>query len=236
VTANGVKVLGYRNWPGRISVAASTLYAKNLLTFLTTFWDKEAGAPKLPEDDAIVKGVMLTRGGAVVHANFAPDTPPQAATPEPGGAHHAGAAIEGTAEMAPEPPEEMIGADRTTTEGEPAPEESSLASVPDVVAAPPAQIDDGAATDAQPVVAAAPQPPDSSAETSSGEPTMVGSAGGALPDTVSESAGEDGTTSPKAAAEARDRRRGSRQNRVNQRPMNNPGIGPGRGPTTGEDQ
>ncbi len=46
VTANGVKVLGYRNWPGRISVAASTLYAKNLLTFLTSFWDKDAGAPK----------------------------------------------------------------------------------------------------------------------------------------------------------------------------------------------
>ena len=28
VTAGGVKVLGYRNWPGRIPVAASTLYAK----------------------------------------------------------------------------------------------------------------------------------------------------------------------------------------------------------------
>ena len=56
VTANGVKVLGWRNWPGRIPVAASSLYARNLLTFLTTFWDKEAKAPKLPEDDAIVAG------------------------------------------------------------------------------------------------------------------------------------------------------------------------------------
>jgi NAD(P) transhydrogenase subunit alpha len=71
VTDRGVKILGYRNWPGRISVAASNLYAKNLLTFLTTFWDKDAHAPKLPEDDAIVKGVMLTRGGRVVHVNFA---------------------------------------------------------------------------------------------------------------------------------------------------------------------
>jgi H+-translocating NAD(P) transhydrogenase subunit alpha len=69
-TANGVTVLGYHNWPGRIPVASSSLYARNLLTFLSTFWDKETAAPKLPADDEIVKGVMLTRGGAVVHPSF----------------------------------------------------------------------------------------------------------------------------------------------------------------------
>ena len=69
-TANGVAVLGYNNWPGRIPVASSSLYSRNLLTFLTTFWDKETSSPKLPEDDDIVKGVMLTRGGAVVHPSF----------------------------------------------------------------------------------------------------------------------------------------------------------------------
>ncbi|MFM9108879.1 MAG: NAD(P) transhydrogenase subunit alpha, partial [Chloroflexota bacterium] len=42
----GVKILGYRNWPGRIAVASSALYARNLLTFLTGFWDKEAKAPR----------------------------------------------------------------------------------------------------------------------------------------------------------------------------------------------
>ena len=71
-TPNGVTVLGWYNWPGRIPVAASALYARNLFTFLSTFWDKEAKAPKLPEADDIVKGVMLTRGGAVVHPNFLP--------------------------------------------------------------------------------------------------------------------------------------------------------------------
>jgi H+-translocating NAD(P) transhydrogenase subunit alpha len=71
-TPNGVTILGYNNWPGRIPVASSALYARNLLTFLTTFWDKDSGAPKLPETDEIVKGVMLTRGGAVVHPNFLP--------------------------------------------------------------------------------------------------------------------------------------------------------------------
>jgi NAD(P) transhydrogenase subunit alpha len=72
VTANGVTILGYNNWPGRIPVASSSLYARNLLTFLSTFWDKEAGRPKLPEDDDIVKGVMLTRNGAIVHPSFLP--------------------------------------------------------------------------------------------------------------------------------------------------------------------
>jgi H+-translocating NAD(P) transhydrogenase subunit alpha len=72
VTPNGVTILGYNNWPGRIPVAASALYARNLLTFLTTFWDKERSAPELPESDDIIKGVMLTRGGATVHAQFLP--------------------------------------------------------------------------------------------------------------------------------------------------------------------
>ena len=71
-TANGVTILGFNNWPGRIAVASSALYARNLLTFLTTFWDKDSKAPKLPETDDIVKGVMLTRGGLVVHPNFLP--------------------------------------------------------------------------------------------------------------------------------------------------------------------
>jgi NAD(P) transhydrogenase subunit alpha len=70
VTDNGVVVLGYRNWPARIGVAASTLYARNLLTFLTNFWDKDSKTPKLPPEDDIVKGVLLTRSGAVVHPNF----------------------------------------------------------------------------------------------------------------------------------------------------------------------
>ena len=72
VTPNGVTILGYRNWPGRIPVSASSLYARNLLTFLSTFWDKDAQAPKLPDNDDIVKGVMLTRAGGVVHPHFLP--------------------------------------------------------------------------------------------------------------------------------------------------------------------
>ena len=72
VTANGVTILGYRNWPSRIAVAASALYARNLLTFLTTFWDSGAGAPRLTETDDLVKNSLLTRSGQIVHPNFQP--------------------------------------------------------------------------------------------------------------------------------------------------------------------
>jgi NAD(P) transhydrogenase subunit alpha len=71
-TPNGVTILGHRNWPARIAVAASNLYARNLLTFLTNFWTKETGAPELPAEDEIVQGVLLTRGGAIIHPRFQP--------------------------------------------------------------------------------------------------------------------------------------------------------------------
>lgn len=71
-TANGVTILGHRNWPARIGVAASALYARNLLTFLTSFWDKEAKAPNLKPEDDIIKGALLTKGGEIVHPNFKP--------------------------------------------------------------------------------------------------------------------------------------------------------------------
>ena len=74
VTENGVTILGYKNWPSRIAVAASALYARNLLTFLTTFWDKETRAPKLTETDDLIKGALLTRNGQIVHPNFQPAT------------------------------------------------------------------------------------------------------------------------------------------------------------------
>ena len=68
----GVKVLGWRNWPARIPVAASSLYARNLLPFLSTFWDKAATRPALPDTDEIVRGVLLTRDGRVVHPLYQP--------------------------------------------------------------------------------------------------------------------------------------------------------------------
>jgi NAD(P) transhydrogenase subunit alpha len=71
-TPNGVTILGHRNWPARIAVAASQLYARNLLTFLTTFWDKEAKAPNLKPEDDLIKGALLTRNGEITHPTFKP--------------------------------------------------------------------------------------------------------------------------------------------------------------------
>jgi H+-translocating NAD(P) transhydrogenase subunit alpha len=64
--ANAVP-LRHRNVPSRLAADASALYARNLYNFLSAFWDAEAKRPVLPDDDEIVKGVRLTRGGQVVN-------------------------------------------------------------------------------------------------------------------------------------------------------------------------
>ncbi|OYU69061.1 MAG: NAD(P)(+) transhydrogenase (Re/Si-specific) subunit alpha [Alphaproteobacteria bacterium PA2] len=66
VTANGVKILGIPNLPGRIATDASALYARNLLAFSTLLLDKEG---KLAPDyeDEILKAALVTQGGKVVH-------------------------------------------------------------------------------------------------------------------------------------------------------------------------
>ena len=69
----GERVVGWREnqRPGqpRRSLAAdsSALFARNLYNFLSAFWDKDKGAPVLPDDDEIVKGVRLTKGGKIVN-------------------------------------------------------------------------------------------------------------------------------------------------------------------------
>ena len=71
-TANGVKIVGHNNVPGRLAATASALYARNLYAFIETMIDKpnKALAPKW--DDELLKATCLTRDGAVVHPNFAP--------------------------------------------------------------------------------------------------------------------------------------------------------------------
>jgi H+-translocating NAD(P) transhydrogenase subunit alpha len=67
VTANGVKIVGHRNVPSRLAADTSALFARNLHTFLSTFHDKETGAPKWDFEDDIIKAITVTHGGAVVH-------------------------------------------------------------------------------------------------------------------------------------------------------------------------
>jgi NAD(P) transhydrogenase subunit alpha len=67
VERHGVKIVGHRNVPSRLAADTSALFSRNIYNFLSAFWDKEAGRVVLPDDDEIVKGVRLTRGGQVVH-------------------------------------------------------------------------------------------------------------------------------------------------------------------------
>jgi NAD(P) transhydrogenase subunit alpha len=72
IQADGVKIVGHLNVPGRLAASASALYAKNLLTFLETLIDKKEKKLAVNWDDELVKATLLTRDGAVVNPNFKP--------------------------------------------------------------------------------------------------------------------------------------------------------------------
>jgi len=69
---NSVKIMGFTNLPARLPADASSLYAKNLLALLPLLTQKDSKAFGPDWDDEIIKGAMLTRGGALVHPHFAP--------------------------------------------------------------------------------------------------------------------------------------------------------------------
>jgi NAD(P) transhydrogenase subunit alpha len=71
VVKHGVKLVGHLNYASRIAVDASALYAKNLLNFLSLIVDKKDGSLKIDPADEIIKGIMLTHNGAIVHSAFA---------------------------------------------------------------------------------------------------------------------------------------------------------------------
>jgi NAD(P) transhydrogenase subunit alpha len=75
ITANGVKIIGHRNFPSRIAADASQLYARNVLAFLSLLLDGEGGL-KIDTADEIVAAALLTRDGAVVNPALAPSAAP----------------------------------------------------------------------------------------------------------------------------------------------------------------
>jgi NAD(P) transhydrogenase subunit alpha len=72
VDADGVKIVGYTNVAGRVAASASSLYARNLFSFIETMIDKANKALAVNWDDELVKATLLTKDGAVVHPNFQP--------------------------------------------------------------------------------------------------------------------------------------------------------------------
>ena len=66
IVVNGVKIFGPLNLPASVPKDASTLYSRNLTTFILAFWKDNAF--NLDLQDEIIKGALVTHGGAVLHA------------------------------------------------------------------------------------------------------------------------------------------------------------------------
>jgi H+-translocating NAD(P) transhydrogenase subunit alpha len=72
VEVGGVKIVGYTNVPSRLAVDASSLYARNLLNFITPLIDKQTKELKIDLEDEIIKGTLISREGQVVHPQLQP--------------------------------------------------------------------------------------------------------------------------------------------------------------------
>lgn len=66
VDMDGVKIVGYDNLPGELPKDASTLFAKNLLNFLSPHVNSETKSLELDWEDETVKNTLVTKGGSIV--------------------------------------------------------------------------------------------------------------------------------------------------------------------------
>ena len=72
VEVGGVKVVGAKNLPSRIAPATTVLYARNLFNFVQLLVDPKSKELKVDTADDLIKGTLLTQGGAIVHEAFKP--------------------------------------------------------------------------------------------------------------------------------------------------------------------
>jgi H+-translocating NAD(P) transhydrogenase subunit alpha len=70
VEHKGVSIAGPLNLAGEVPVNASALYAKNLLAFLETMFDKTDKVLKVNWDDEIIKGTLVAKDGRIVHPSL----------------------------------------------------------------------------------------------------------------------------------------------------------------------
>ena len=71
VTPNGVTIQGHSNMAARLGRDASSLFARNILNFVTPMLEKGTAVLKINWDDELVKGTLVTKDGAVVHPSLA---------------------------------------------------------------------------------------------------------------------------------------------------------------------
>ncbi len=72
VDRNGVRIVGPVNLPGTVPVNASSLYARNLLTFLQPMIDGESQELKIDWEDEVIQGTLVAKDGKLVHPNLIP--------------------------------------------------------------------------------------------------------------------------------------------------------------------
>src|SRR5258705_9133983 len=75
VTPGGVTIMGHACLESTVAHDASQMLAANFAAWITHFWDKAGKTLRLDASDEILKGCLITRGGAVVHPQFAPKPP-----------------------------------------------------------------------------------------------------------------------------------------------------------------
>ena len=80
VTDNGVTIVGYTDFPSRMATQSSTLYATNIRHMLTDLTPDKDGVIHHNMDDDVIRGVTVTRGGALT---FPPPPYKTSATPQP---------------------------------------------------------------------------------------------------------------------------------------------------------
>ena len=64
---NGVTIIGQGNWPNFVSRDASQMYSSNLYNMVNEYWDKENKSFVLDQENEIIKGCLITHGGAIVN-------------------------------------------------------------------------------------------------------------------------------------------------------------------------
>jgi NAD(P) transhydrogenase subunit alpha len=65
VVEHGVTICGPLNLPSQMPYHASTLYSRNLVTFLLEFWKDNQF--QLDREDEIIAGALITHGGEIVN-------------------------------------------------------------------------------------------------------------------------------------------------------------------------
>ena len=63
VHSNGVKVIGYTDFPSRLAAQSSTLFANNIVKFLGEFGQKDKGWDPQYESNDVLRGSMIAQNG-----------------------------------------------------------------------------------------------------------------------------------------------------------------------------